>query len=74
LARAAGNVYLLPIGGDKGYGLSLIVGLLAGTLNSAAMGREVIDFNLDFESTTNTRRPTSRPSWVVSSRGSLTVA
>ena len=46
--------FLLPIGGYKGYGLSLIVGLLAGTLNGAAMGREVVDFNKDFVSTTNT--------------------
>ena len=46
--------FLLPIGGYKGYGLSLIVGLLAGTLNGAAMGREVVDFNKDFRSTTNT--------------------
>ena len=46
--------FLLPIGGYKGYGLSLIVGLLAGTLNGAAMGRDVIDFNHDFETVTNT--------------------
>ena len=46
--------FLLPIGGYKGYGLSLIVGLLAGTLNGAAMGTEVIDFNADFVTTTNT--------------------
>jgi LDH2 family malate/lactate/ureidoglycolate dehydrogenase len=46
--------FLLPIGGYKGYGLSLIVGLLAGTLNNAAMGREVIDFNHDNSSVTNT--------------------
>lgn len=45
---------LLPIGGYKGYGLSLIIGLLAGTLNGAAMGRDVIDFNADEKSTTNT--------------------
>jgi L-2-hydroxycarboxylate dehydrogenase (NAD+) len=44
----------MPIGGYKGYGLSLIVGLLAGTLNGAAMGSEVIDFNKDATSTTNT--------------------
>ena len=50
----ASEGFLLPIGGYKGYGLSLIVGLLAGSLNSAAMGREVIDFNADFKSTTNT--------------------
>ncbi|MEO7150595.1 MAG: Ldh family oxidoreductase [Burkholderiaceae bacterium] len=46
--------FLLPIGGYKGYGLALIVGLLAGTLNGAAMGRDVVDFNHDFETTTNT--------------------
>ena len=52
--KRADEGFLLPIGGYKGYGLSLIVGLLAGTLNGAAMGREVIDFNKDFRSTTNT--------------------
>ena len=46
--------FLLPIGGYKGYGLSMIVGLLAGTLNGAAMGKEVIDFNNDDTSVTNT--------------------
>jgi L-2-hydroxycarboxylate dehydrogenase (NAD+) len=45
---------LLPIGGYKGYGLSLVFGLLAGTLNDAAMGRDVIDFNADDTATTNT--------------------
>ncbi|MFM9884951.1 MAG: Ldh family oxidoreductase [Burkholderiales bacterium] len=45
---------LLPIGGYKGYGLSLIIGLLAGTLNGAAMGRDVVDFNADDKATTNT--------------------
>ena len=46
--------FLLPIGGYKGYGLSMIVGILAGTLNGAAMGRDVIDFNKDATSVTNT--------------------
>lgn len=46
--------FLLPIGDYKGYGLALIVGLLAGTLGGAAMGKEVIDFNADHVSTTNT--------------------
>lgn len=46
--------FLLPIGGYKGYGLSLIVGILAGTLNGAAMGKDVIDFNKDFKTITNT--------------------
>ena len=46
--------FLMPIGGYKGYGLSLVVGILAGTLNGAAMGRSVIDFNHDDHSVTNT--------------------
>jgi L-2-hydroxycarboxylate dehydrogenase (NAD+) len=52
--RRAGEGFLLPIGGYKGYGLALVVGLLAGTLNGAAMGREVVDFNQDSTSPTNT--------------------
>src|SRR5881396_682677 len=36
---------LVPIGGYKGYGLALVFGLLAGTLNGAAMGSETVDFN-----------------------------
>ncbi len=52
-AKAAGGS-LLPIGGPKGFGLALIFGLLAGTLNGAAFGRDVIDFNADDASTTNT--------------------
>lgn len=46
--------FLLPIGGYKGYGLALVVGLLAGTLNGAAMGKDVIDFNQDVHSVTDT--------------------
>ena len=46
--------FLMPIGGYKGYGLALVVGLLAGTLNGAAMGSEVIDFNHDDLTPTNT--------------------
>ena len=46
--------FLLPIGGYKGYGLALIFGLLAGTLNGAAMGRDVVDFNADDTTPTNT--------------------
>ena len=45
---------LLPIGGYKGYGLSLMIGLLAGTLNRAALGSQTIDFNADDSSATNT--------------------
>jgi L-2-hydroxycarboxylate dehydrogenase (NAD+) len=46
--------FLMPIGGHKGYGLALMIGLFAGSLNGAAIGRDVIDFNADFKSVTNT--------------------
>ena len=52
--RRAEEGFLMPIGGYKGYGLAMIVGLLAGTLNGAAMGSEVIDFNHDDTTVTNT--------------------
>jgi LDH2 family malate/lactate/ureidoglycolate dehydrogenase len=45
---------LLPIGGYKGSGLAVMLGLLAGTLNGAAFGRDVIDFNANQEDATNT--------------------
>ena len=45
---------LLPIGGYKGAGLALVLGLLSGPLNRAAYGRDVIDFNNDDTSETNT--------------------
>ena len=52
--KRANEGFLLPIGGYKGYGLALIFGLLAGTLNGAAMGKDVIDFNADDTTPTNT--------------------
>ena len=52
-ARSADGL-LLPIGGHKGSGLALVLGLLAGVLNGAAFGREVVDFNADDESECNT--------------------
>ena len=52
--KRADEGHLLPIGDYKGSGLSLIIGLLAGTLNRAAMGREVVDFVKDAGKTTNT--------------------
>ena len=52
--KRAEEGFLMPIGGYKGYGLAMIVGLLAGTLNGAAMGSEVIDFNHDDVTVTNT--------------------
>jgi len=45
---------LLPIGGYKGSGLCLMLGLLGGPLNRAAFGRDVVDFNADRDSITNT--------------------
>jgi L-2-hydroxycarboxylate dehydrogenase (NAD+) len=45
---------LLPIGGYKGAGLAMMLGLLAGTLNGAAFGKDVVDFNADATSATNT--------------------
>jgi len=45
---------LLPIGGHKGSGLALIIGLLAGVLNGAAFGRDVVDFSATGSEPTNT--------------------
>lgn len=45
---------LLPIGGYKGYGLAVMIGLLAGALNNAAVGKSTIDFNAHHDLITNT--------------------
>ena len=45
---------LLPIGGYKGAGLALVLGLLAGALNGAAVDADVVDFNADKTTTTHT--------------------
>jgi LDH2 family malate/lactate/ureidoglycolate dehydrogenase len=52
--KRAGEGFLLPVGGPKGYGLALMFGLLAGTLNGAAFGKDVVDFNADSSTVTNT--------------------
>jgi LDH2 family malate/lactate/ureidoglycolate dehydrogenase len=52
--KRADEGHLLPIGDYKGSGLSLIIGLLAGALNRAALGREVIDFVKEADKATNT--------------------
>jgi LDH2 family malate/lactate/ureidoglycolate dehydrogenase len=52
-ARSAEGM-LNPIGGYKGSGLALVLGLLAGPLNGAAFGRDVLDFNFDDETACNT--------------------
>jgi LDH2 family malate/lactate/ureidoglycolate dehydrogenase len=57
-AKRAAEGILLPLGGMdagyKGYGLALVLGLLAGSLNNAAMGSEVVNFTEDDTSITNT--------------------
>jgi LDH2 family malate/lactate/ureidoglycolate dehydrogenase len=45
---------LLPIGGHKGSGLALAIGLLAGVLNGAAFGSDVVDFMGPGNNPTNT--------------------
>src|SRR5436309_2398477 len=50
----ADDGFLLPIGGYKGAALALVFGLLAGTLNGAANGADVVDFNKDDTTPTNT--------------------
>ena len=52
--KRADEGHLLPIGDYKGYGLSLIIALLAGALNRAVVGREVIDFVKETGKATNT--------------------
>ena len=51
--RRAAEGFLLPIGTYKGYGLNVVIGMLAGVLNGAAFGRNVIDFNKDFVTRNN---------------------
>jgi LDH2 family malate/lactate/ureidoglycolate dehydrogenase len=46
--------FLLPIGGPKGFGLAVAIGLMAGVLNGAAFGSDVVDFTNDTTSETNT--------------------
>jgi L-2-hydroxycarboxylate dehydrogenase (NAD+) len=53
-ANKASDGVLLPIGGHKGSGLALVIGLLAGVLNGAAFGRDVVDFMGPGKEPTNT--------------------
>lgn len=46
--------FLVPMGGYKGAGLTIAFGLLAGVLNGAAFGAEVIDHRRDLGTPTNT--------------------
>jgi L-2-hydroxycarboxylate dehydrogenase (NAD+) len=46
--------YLVPMGGYKGSGLTIAIGLLAGVLNGAAFGASVVDHRRDQVTPTNT--------------------
>ena len=46
--------FLMPIGGYKGAGLNIAIGLLAGVLNGAAFGAAVVDHATDQTTPTNT--------------------
>ena len=52
--QQSAEALLLPMGGYKGAGLALMLGLLAGTLNGALFGRDCVDFNADPGTVTNT--------------------
>jgi L-2-hydroxycarboxylate dehydrogenase (NAD+) len=52
--RETAGALLLPMGGYKGAGLALMLGLLAGTLNGALFGRDCVDFNAEPEQVNNT--------------------
>ena len=50
----AGEGTLVPIGGYKGSGLNIAIGLLAGTMNGAAFLSSVIDHRVEQDTPTNT--------------------
>ena len=52
--KRASEGFLVPVGGPKGYGLALMFGLLAGTLNGAAFGRDVVNYTVDSKTASNT--------------------
>ena len=52
--QKSGGALLLPMGGYKGAGLALMLGLMAGTLNGALFGRDCVDFNAEPGKVTNT--------------------
>jgi LDH2 family malate/lactate/ureidoglycolate dehydrogenase len=53
-AKKSGDGVLLPIGGHKGSGLAIVIGLLAGVLNGAAFGRDVKDMTAPGDGPSNT--------------------
>ena len=53
-ASRAEEGFLVPMGGYKGSGLTIAIGLLAGVLNGAAFGAEVVNYRVDEITPTNT--------------------
>jgi L-2-hydroxycarboxylate dehydrogenase (NAD+) len=51
--RRASEGFLLPIGGYKGYGLNVVIGMLSGVLNGALFGKSVVDFTKDMTTPQN---------------------
>jgi LDH2 family malate/lactate/ureidoglycolate dehydrogenase len=52
--RQVDEGFLVPIGGYKGSGLNIMIGVLAGIMTGAAFGRQVVNFRADATSPTNT--------------------
>lgn len=50
----ASEGFLMPIGGYKGAGLNIMIGMLAGVMNGAAFGADVVPFQTDHVTPTNT--------------------
>ena len=46
--------FLMPIGGYKGAGLNIMIGLLAGVMTGSAFGSDVVPFRTDHTTPTNT--------------------
>ncbi|MPZ52615.1 MAG: Ldh family oxidoreductase, partial [Acidimicrobiia bacterium] len=46
--------FLVPIGGHKGSGLNIMIGLIAGVMNGAAFGRDVVGHSHPAETPSNT--------------------
>lgn len=52
--RRSDEGFLAPIGGHKGAGLAMMIGLLAGVMTGGAFGRDVVPFRDDHVTPTNT--------------------
>jgi LDH2 family malate/lactate/ureidoglycolate dehydrogenase len=52
--RLVDDGFLVPIGGYKGSGLNIMIGVLAGVMTGAAFGRRVVNFRSDATTPTNT--------------------